>query len=119
MKFDSYTVSLLLLRPDAPELPEVEASALQDRHLDHGATLQDQGIILARGPLAEQDDPRMRGFTVWSVDQQTARELANQDPGVLEGRFEVRVMTWMMPAGNLSFGTVKAPHSIADVRADD
>jgi hypothetical protein len=119
MKFDSYTVSLLLLRPDAPQLPEAEANALQDRHLHHGATLQDQGIILARGPLAEQDDPRMRGFTVWSVDQQTARRLADQDPGVVEGRFEVQVMTWMMPAGNLSFGTVKAPHSIADVRADD
>jgi uncharacterized protein YciI len=119
MKFDSYTVSLLLLRPDAPQLAEAEANALQDRHLDHGATLQDQGLILARGPLVEQDDPRMRGFTVWSVDQQAARQLANQDPGVLEGRFEVQVMTWLMPAGNLSFGTVKAPHSIADARADD
>jgi uncharacterized protein len=119
MKFDSYTVTLLLLRPDAPVLPEAEANALQDRHLHHGATLQDQGIILARGPLADQDDPRLRGFSIWSVDQQTARELANQDPGVLEGRFEVQVMTWRMPAGNLSFGTVKAPHSIADVRGGD
>jgi hypothetical protein len=118
MRFDSYTVTLLIQRPDAPALSDEESAALQDRHLDYGATLQDQGLILARGPLADQDDPRLRGCTVWSVDVATARELESQDPAVLAGRFAVQVMTWRTPAGNLSFGKVRAPHSVADVLAE-
>src|SRR5258708_1915928 len=117
MRFDQYTVTLLVLRPDAPQLTEDEANALQDRHLDHLATLSDQGIISAVGPLVGQDDPRLRGFSIWAVDADKARELANQDPGVLEGKYEIQVMTWMMAAGTLSFGNVKAPHSSAEARA--
>jgi uncharacterized protein len=118
MRFDRYTVTLLVLRPDAPAMTDDEANALQDRHLDHGATLQDQGIILARGPLVDQDDEQLRGFSVWSVDADTARHFANQDPAVQAGRLAVQVMTWMMPAGNLEFGRVRAPHSIAEVRGE-
>jgi uncharacterized protein YciI len=116
VKFDQYVVTLLVLRPDAPVLPEAQANDLQDRHLHHGAVLQEQGIILARGPLRE--DPSLRGFSVWSVDADRARELAGQDPAVIEGRFEVRVLTWMVPAGNVSFNDVRVPHSIADVMGD-
>lgn len=118
MEFDKYTVTLLVLRPDAPTMTDDEAAALQDRHLHHGATLQDQGIILARGPLVDQDDERLRGFSIWSVDADTARRRANQDPAVQAGRLAVQVMTWMMPAGNLQFGKVRAPHSLAEVHGD-
>jgi uncharacterized protein YciI len=119
MRFDSHTVTMLLLRPDAPAMTDEELSELQDRHLDHGARLQEQGIILARGPLTDQDDERVRGISVWSVDQDTARRLANQDPSVLAGRLEVQVMTWLVPAGNLAFGRVWPPHSMAEVRGDE
>ncbi|GAA1716270.1 hypothetical protein GCM10009745_75910 [Kribbella yunnanensis] len=115
MEFDQYTVTMLRLRADAPVMSEAEAGELQDRHLAHGAELQDRGIILARGPFTDQDDPQFRGFSIWSVDQETARAHASADPAVLAGRLAVTVMTWMMPAGNLQFTKVRAPRSRAEV----
>lgn len=118
MEFDRYTVILLTLRADAPLMTDDEAAELQDRHLAHGAEMQDRGLVLARGPLMEQDDERFRGFSVWSVDAETARQHAEADPAVRAGRLAVNVMTWMMPAGNLQFRKVKAPRSIAEAAAD-
>jgi uncharacterized protein len=118
MRFDRYTVILLTLRPDAPDMTDEERDELQDRHLAHGADLQDRGLILARGPLTDQDDERLRGFSVWSVDQATAREHAEADPAVRVGRLAVNVMTWMMPAGNIQFGKVRAPRSVAEAVED-
>lgn len=118
MRFDRYTVTLLTLRPDAPVMTDEQAAELQDRHLAHGADLQDRGLILARGPLTEQDDERFRGFSIWSVDAATAREYAEADPAVRAGRLAVEVMTWMMPAGNIQFAQVRAPRSVAEAMAD-
>jgi uncharacterized protein YciI len=118
MRFDRYTVILLTLRSDAPDMTDEERDELQDRHLAHGAELQDRGLILARGPLTDQDDERFRGFSVWSVDSATARELAEADPAVRVGRLAVNVMTWMMPAGNIQFGKVRAPRSVAEAVDD-
>jgi uncharacterized protein YciI len=114
MRFDRYTVILLTLRPDAPVMTDDEAVELQDRHLAHGAKLQENGLVLARGPLTDQDDERYRGFSIWSVDAATARAHAEADPAVLAGRLAVEVMTWMMPAGNLRFANVRPPHSMAE-----
>lgn len=118
MRFDRYTVILLTLRPDAPVMTEDEAAELQDRHLAHGAKLQESGLVLARGPLTDQDDERYRGFSIWSVDATTARAHAEADPAVRAGRLAVEVMTWMMPAGNLRFSRVRPPHSMAEATAD-
>ncbi|TCC58032.1 hypothetical protein E0H73_27195 [Kribbella pittospori] len=118
MRFDRYTVTLLTLRPDAPVMTDDEAAALQDRHLAHGADLQERGLILARGPLTDQDDERYRGFSIWSVDAATARAQVEADPAVLAGRLAVDVMTWMMPAGNLQFVKVRPPRSIAEAAED-
>ena len=118
MKFDQHTVILLTLRPDAPEMNVAEAADLQDLHLAHGAALQDQGIILARGPLVNQDDPNLRGFSVWSVDPETARKYAEADPAVQIGRLKPVVMTWTTVAGNLEFHQVRAPSSMAEVIED-
>jgi hypothetical protein len=52
------------------------------------------------------------------VDAETARRHAEADPAVQIGRLAVKVMTWMMPAGNLQFGQVKAPRSMAEVIGD-
>ncbi|WP_433166600.1 YciI family protein [Kribbella sp. CA-247076] len=118
MKFDRYTVILLTLRDDAPVLDEAEAAALQDRHLAHGANMQERGLVLARGPLLDQDDERFRGFSVWSVDPETARQHAEADPAVQIGRLAVNVMTWMMPAGNLTFTKVHPPRSTSEATDD-
>ncbi|MFI7067262.1 YciI family protein [Kribbella sp. NPDC050124] len=118
MQFDRYTVILLTLRPDAPEMTDAEATALQNRHLAHGAEMQDRGLVLARGPLTDQDDERYRGFSIWSVDHETARTHAEADPAVRAGRLAVTVMTWMMPAGNLHFSKVHPPRSVAEATTD-
>jgi hypothetical protein len=68
--------------------------------------MQERGLVLARGPLTDQDDERFRGFSIWSVDQATTRKHAEADPAVRAGRLAVQVMTWMMPTGNLHFTKV-------------
>lgn len=118
MKFDQHTVVLLVRPPDAPELSEEEADALQDAHLAFRATLRDQGYLVGGGPLLNQDDDRLRGISVMSVDPETARELSSADPAVQAGRLAVQVMTWMVPAGNIHFENVPAPRSTSEVPED-
>jgi hypothetical protein len=62
VKFDQYTLVLLVRPPDAPELSPEEADALQDAHLAFRADLRDQGYLLGGGPLRDQDDERLRGI---------------------------------------------------------
>ena len=49
-----------------------------------------------------------------SCDPDTARRLSNEDPAVQAGRLAVEVMTWMVPAGNVRFESVRAPRSLAE-----
>lgn len=115
MRFDQHTLVLLVRPPDAPELSDEEADALQDAHLAFRADLRDQGYLIGGGPLRDQDDERLRGISVMSVDPATARELCSADPAVRAGRLAVQVMTWMVPAGNVHFENVRAPRSMAEV----
>ena len=119
MKFDQHTLVLLVRPPDAPEMSPEEADALQDAHLAFRADLRDRGYLLGGGPLVGQDDERLRGISLMSVDPATARELCNADPAVRAGRLAVQVMTWMVPAGNIRFEDVPAPRSMAEASADD
>ena len=114
MEFDSYTIVLLTLRPDAPELDEEAAAALQDAHLAHLAHLHDEGYLLAAGPLS---DEKFRGLSILNVDPERARELKEQDPAVKIGRLAVKVIPWIVPAGAISFSPARFPRSIAE--ADD
>jgi len=114
MDFDHLTVSLLVLRPDAPELDEEEAAALQDAHLAHLADLHEAGHLLAAGPLS---DEKFRGLSILRVDVDEARRLKEADPAVRAGRFSVEVMPWMVPAGAISFSPTRFPRSIADASA--
>ena len=118
MKFDQHTLVLLVRPRDAPELSEQEADALQDAHLAFRADLREQGYLVAGGPLLDQDDERLRGIAVMSVDPATARDLCSADPAVRAGRLAVQVMTWMVPAGNIRFEGVTAPRSVAEAAAD-
>jgi uncharacterized protein YciI len=118
MKFDQHTLVLLVRPPDAPELTEEEADALQDAHLAFRATLRDQGYLLAGGPLLNQDDENLRGISVWSTDPETARTLSTADPAVQAGRLAVQVMTWLVPTNNIHFTQVPAPRSTTDATED-
>ena len=118
MQFDRHTLVLLVRRPDAPELTDEEADELQDRHLAFRAGLRDRDYLIARWPLVDQDDERLRGVSIMSCDPETARRLCNEDPAVQAGRLAVEVMTWMVPAGNLRFENVPAPRSLAEAAED-
>jgi uncharacterized protein len=112
MRFDQHTLVLLVRPPDAPELSDEETAAVQDAHLASQAELHDKGHLIAAGPLAGQDDQRLRGISVLSVDPETARRLYSADPAVRAGRLAVEVMTWIVPAGNIRFENVPLPRSV-------
>jgi uncharacterized protein len=116
MEFDHLTVALLVLRPDAPQLDEEAAAALQDAHLSHLADLHDAGHLVAAGPLS---DEKFRGLSILRVGVERARALKESDPAVQAGRFSVEVMPWMVPAGAMSFTRTRFPRSVADGTSDD
>jgi uncharacterized protein len=111
VEFDRYTIALLILRPDAPELDEEAAAELQDAHMAHLADLHEQGHLLAAGPLS---DEKFRGLTILNVEPERARELKEQDPAVQIGRFTVKVIPWMVPAGAMTFSRTRFPRSLAE-----
>ena len=111
MEFDHYTIALLILRPDAPELDEEAAAELQDAHMAHLADLHEQGHLLAAGPLS---DEKFRGLTILNVEPERARALKEQDPAVQIGRFAVKVIPWMVPAGAMTFSRTRFPRSLAE-----
>jgi uncharacterized protein YciI len=111
MDFDHFSVVLLMLRPDAPELEPEDAAKLQDAHMAHLADLHEGGHLLAAGPLG---DDRLRGLSILDVPPEEARRLKEQDPAVMAGRLEVLVMPWMVPAGAMTFAPTFFPRSMAD-----
>ena len=108
MQFDHFTIALLILRPDAPELDEEAAGALQNAHMSHLADLHEAGHLLAAGPLS---DERFRGLSILNVEPDRARELKEQDPAVLAGRFSVKVIPWVVPGGAISFSPTRCVDS--------
>src|SRR5438270_1892404 len=114
MEFDQFTIALLILRPDAPELDESGAAALQDAHMAHLAELHEQGHLLAAGPLLADD--MYRGLSILNVPPEEARRLKDADPAVRAGRYSVKVLPWMVPAGAMTFSPMRFPHSIAEAR---
>jgi uncharacterized protein len=112
MEFDRFTVVLLELRPDAPQLDDAAATGLQDAHLDHLATLHEQGHVLAAGPIAGGGE--LRGLTVMRAGEE-ARRLKEADPAVQAGRLGLRIVSWQVPAGAVAFSRTRSPHSVADV----
>jgi uncharacterized protein YciI len=113
VEFDGYTITLLILRPDAPVHDEAEAEALQNAHMAHLADLHEAGHLLAAGPL---DDPEFRGLSILDVDPERARELKEADPAVRAGRFSVKAMPWIVPRGAMTFSPTQFPRSLDDVR---
>jgi uncharacterized protein len=116
MQFDTYTITLLLLRDDAPELSEREEAALQDAHMAHLAELHDTGDLLAAGPVLGEPDRELRGFSILKVDPARALELKATDPAVRAGKYRVEAFAWTMPAGLMSFTPGRLPRSVAEVR---
>ena len=113
IELDRYTIALLILRPDAPQLDEEAAARLQDAHMAHLADLHDAGYLVAAGPLLDEE---FRGLSILNVDAEQTRRLKEADPAVKAGRFSVQIIPWLVPKGAIRFSAVPFPRSVAEVR---
>jgi len=83
--------ALLVLRPDAAEMDDAAATALQDAHMAHLADLHDAGYLVAAGPPARSTGARVsRPEHPHGRPGARAKALKEQDPAVLAGRFSVQ-----------------------------
>ena len=86
-----------LMSPATPPSATSEDDEIFINHLRYLRGLVDQGVILANGPAKRIDDPLLRGISLYQVGEEEARRLANEDPAVKAGWFEVKVDQWMIP----------------------
>jgi uncharacterized protein YciI len=115
LDFDGFTVVLLVTPENPPELDEEAAGRVQDAHLNHLAQLHEAGHLLAAGPLLGGEGASYRGLSIFSVDAERAKELCEQDPAVIAGRFDFEVLPWLVPAGAIHFTPTRFPHSSGEV----
>jgi uncharacterized protein len=113
MDFDRFTITLLVLRNDAPELTPEQEDALQDAHMSHLAGLHQAGHLLAAGPLLDRTS-QFRGLSILNFDVEEARALKESDPAVQAGKFAVIALPWMVPAGAMSFSPARFPRSASE-----
>ena len=103
-EFDTYELVLLRLSESAPVLDDEASMELQRLHLGHFASMRAAGHLKVAGPLSDQPDESWRGICLYQVgSHEEARRLAELDPAVKAGRFQVEVMTWRTPKGGLRF----------------
>jgi uncharacterized protein YciI len=96
--FDQYQLVLLERSPDAPELDEEAADALQRRHLGHFAKMRRAGLLMVAGPIRADDV--IAGICVYRAGTpERARQLAEDDPAVRAGLYLVRAMDWYTAKG--------------------
>lgn len=113
MDFDRFTIALLVLRDDAPELTPEDEDALQDAHMSHLADLHQAGHLLAAGPLLDRSS-QFRGLSILNVGVEEAQALKQSDPAVRAGKYAVITLPWMVPAGALSFSPARFPRSMTE-----
>jgi uncharacterized protein len=111
LNYDRYAIGLLIAAPDAPELGEQAAAALQDAHMRHLADLHETGVLLAAGPLFDEE---YRGLSILNVEPERARELDEQDPAVRAGLYSIKTISWMVPGGVMAFSPGRLPRSVAE-----
>ncbi|MEP6650635.1 MAG: YciI family protein [Lapillicoccus sp.] len=108
-EFDVRTIVYLRRGANPSDLDEEASTAVHHAHLAHLADLGRRGIIAANGPLRDQSDQTMRGMSVYTVDPDEARRLAEADPAVRAGRFRVDVAQWCVSAGRIAFPEYDGP----------
>ena len=104
-ELEPHTLVLLRARADRPDMSDDELDRLQERHLAFIGSQYDRGVMLASGPLTDQDDEDWRGICVYTVPPDEARRLASEDPSVQAGRLEPVAFTWLARPGSVTFGT--------------
>ena len=102
-RFDRHTIIFLFRPVDPTPYSDEELDRLQVEHLTYLRGLKDEGVLIANGPLDDQTDIRMRGISIYALPLTDALELANDDPMVHAGRFEIRGAQWLTAEGTISF----------------
>lgn len=114
MDVDHFTLALLVLRDDAPRLSEDDENTLQDKHMAHLSLLHERGELLAAGPVLGEPGRRLRGFSIFRCDIDTARRLTAGDPAVRAGRYRTELHPWLTPTGLMTFTPGRLPASMAE-----
>lgn len=93
---------VVLRRPaGAPSYDTETLKRIQSEHVAYHAMLRDAGTVVTNGPVTDQPDESVRGFTFYRTGSLAeARRLAEADPAVQAGRLVVDVMTWYCPGGD-------------------
>ena len=95
MELQAFELVLLRRPPTPPVLDEAALEQNQREHLAYYAKLRADGTVLTNGPLLDQPDESLRALVFFRTGSlETARQLAEQDPAILAGRFTVEVMTY-------------------------
>jgi len=90
---DNYVFTLIWAKPDAKELTKEENQKLMVGHMAHIESMAKEGSLVAAGP-ANSPGSRLRGIFVFRAPMEKAKELANADPTVKGGVFELDSHTW-------------------------
>jgi uncharacterized protein YciI len=92
-QFDVFELVLLKRPAHATKLSDADAERIQAEHLAHLGAMADAGHLAVAGPFTDQDDDTLRGLALYHTGSlERARELAESDPAVRAGRFEVEAM---------------------------
>jgi uncharacterized protein len=101
-EFDEYQLVLLERSATAPDLDEAAAEVLQRRHLGHFAKMRRAGLMTVAGPI--RGDDAIAGICLYRAGSiERARRLAEDDPAVRAGRYDVRVMRWYTAKGAIEW----------------
>jgi uncharacterized protein YciI len=96
-----YTLVFLRKGP-APREDEARNERLQIEHLQHLTKLQMLGKLALNGPTLIEHD--ILGVSIYPVDLEEARALAESDPKVKAGYLTVEAIPWMALPGDLKDG---------------
>ena len=74
-ELEPHTLVVLRLRADRPDLSDEELDRFQEAHLAFLQSQYDRGVLLASGPLTDQDDETWRGICVYTGSPDEARRI--------------------------------------------
>jgi len=109
---DTYQLVLLRRTVAYPEFDPDEKERIFREHLAYTLSLVASGQQLAAGPVpdAPAEDTSICGMGLFQQDSlEAVRELLNGDPGVRQGLYCFDVMTWLTPAGRITFSNPPQP----------
>ncbi|MGD0439806.1 MAG: YciI family protein [Acidimicrobiales bacterium] len=114
MDFDRFTFGLYVRPSETPSLDDERRDTVQDEHLAFLADLGRAGHLVAAGPFDDHDDPSLRGAMVFATGVEKARSLLLEDPAVRAGVLDFKLMSWLVPAGLVSFHAGVLPGSMQE-----